>query len=130
MKLTVEKLSADDTYLDRVRLHSDFRGGVGVGQICRISTPKANALAEIRGKNTAEQIIYMDQPMRLKLKLKPGDKVEITIRRAYYWERLWWAVKATDQTSALAAQMGLISLALGALSLLLGALSILLSLRG
>ncbi|HUD50590.1 hypothetical protein [Parvibaculum sp.] len=129
MRLTVEKLSSDDTYLDRVRLHRDFRGGIRIGQICRLSTPKANALVEVRGTNVSGQTIYMDQPMRRKLGLKLGDKPEFNLRRAYYWERLWWAANATDQTSALAAHMGLISLGLGALSLLLGLLSIWLTVR-
>lgn len=119
-RLKVQKIDADEAYEDCVRIHGDHRGGITQGSLIWLSTATKRKLVIVYGRKTALPAVSMDKVTRDFFDIDVGDAVSFSIRKAGWWSSLLWASRHSNQSTKIAAQLGVISLFLGAVSLLLG----------
>lgn len=126
MILEVQKIDGDETFKDRVRIPSKYRGGIPEGTICKLSTSqKKHKLVEMRGKKGIEDAyIYMDLATRKSLGLNVGSMEEFEWRQVGRWGQFIWASQSADTPIRVAAQLGLVSFLLGIVSVALGIVAI------
>jgi len=71
-KLQVQRAAKDEVFKDMVRVHEDYRT-TDNGRICRITVNDRSTLASIRGLETAEAAIRIDEHLRSRLKVAVGQ---------------------------------------------------------
>ncbi|MBP0617317.1 hypothetical protein [Jiella mangrovi] len=124
-QLRVQKASADDIFSDIVRIPEDHRvGGSGGtirnGAVIRIEHKGRKTFAIVRGLDCAQPIVQMDEFIRDRLCVKPGEFIRKSgIRLARWYEKPWWLLFVTNPTVHVSAWLAVISVGLGALSIFL-----------
>ncbi len=128
MKLTVKRASKDEVFGDIARVSEEYRTTpagktIRSGTVCRITVNGRSAYAVMKGTpDESVQLIYMDEYLRLKLKVEPKDTLEFKFYPAGLYGSVVWTWNATDPVYRVASRMSVLSLALGIISLVLGAL--------
>jgi len=122
-KLEVAEAVRDDIYKDIVRIHWRQRGkGSKVGAIVAVSVDRRpEHFFSLRGLADQEQgKIRMDHVARSELHVNLNEVHEFAIRKTTVWEKLLWAVRATDPAARIAAWIAVWSGVIGILSLVIG----------
>jgi hypothetical protein len=122
-KLKVGDAFHDDIYKDIVRIHWQERGKRNrIGAIVGISvdgdTPRFFSLRGLADEYKGQ--IRFDHVTRDELRLKIGDVHDFTIKETNPWQKLLWAVRATDPAARIAAWIAVWSVLIGILALVLG----------
>jgi|SRR5205809_2577461 len=128
-KLTVEDSNKGDVYKDIVRIHWRERGTRNrIGAIVAISVDGGpRRFFSLRGlpEEDAGKIRF-DHVARNELHLKTGEQHDFAIRETSAWEKLVWAIHATDPVARIATWIAVWSAILGVLGLILGILGLIL----
>jgi quercetin dioxygenase-like cupin family protein len=126
-KLKVEDAFHDDIYKDIVRIHWQERGkrnriGAIVGISVDGSTPRFFSLRGLSNKYKGE--IRFDHVTRDELRLRTGDVHDFAIKETNPWQKLLWAVRATDPAARIAACIAAWSVFIGILALVLAGIGV------
>ena len=123
--LTVEDNIKGDAYKDIVRIHWRERGKRNrIGAIVSLSVDGGpQHFFSLRGLPDEDQgKIRFDHVARDELRLKTGEKHDFAIQETTLWQKLMWAIHATDPVARIAAWIAVWSVILGALGLILAAI--------
>jgi hypothetical protein len=123
--LKVQKLPADDTWKDIIRIknkyRTDIRGDhIKRGTMCCITVGERSRWVVVHGREVADKVIQMDLNVRLALGLDPDTEYQFELEKLSFLERLWFPWKASDPIYRIPAQLGLISFLLGTVLGLIG----------
>jgi hypothetical protein len=124
-KLTVEDAIKGDVYKDIVRFHWRERAKRNrIGEIVSISVDgRPRRFFSLRGlPDEDEGKIRFDHVTRTELRLKVGEKHDFAIEETSPWQKLIWAIHATDPLARIATWIAVWSVILGVLGLLLAAI--------
>jgi hypothetical protein len=129
LRLKVEKIAAEDTWKDIIRVKKDFRRDVNNkqikrGAICRLSCGARSKWVIVHGRAAEGNILEIDLSTRLALKLDYGASYDFTLTRISWLTSLWFPWKASDPIFRVPAQLSLISLFLGIVAIVVGAVPI------
>jgi hypothetical protein len=122
--LKITEATNDDVYKDIVRIHWRERGkGNHIGAIVCISVDGGRSrFLSLRGlPEERKGEISMDHVTRADLHLQLGETRVFSIRETNPWEKLRWAVSATDPAARIAAWIAVWSGGIGIVGLLLAA---------
>ena len=124
-RLTVEDAIKGDVYRDVVRIHWRERGKRNrIGAIVSISVDGGpRHFFSLRGlpDDDAGKIRF-DHVARTELQLKTGEQHDFAIQETTLWQKLMWAIHATDPVARIAAWIAVWSVILGTLGLILAAI--------
>jgi hypothetical protein len=109
MRLEVHQGFDFDNYKDVVRIHSDHRKGIRSGRIAKVwVTDGGSTIAAVRGLDDGEENwVRVDLETRRRLDVKLDNAYEFNIRKAWFWEKLLWAARASDPTARVATWIGI-----------------------
>jgi hypothetical protein len=116
-----------DVYKDIVRIHWRERGELNrIGAIVSISVDDGpRHFFSLRGLPDEDKgIIRFDHVTRTELRLKIGEQHNFAIEETNAWQKLLWAIHATDPVARIATWIAVWSAILGVLGLILGALGV------
>jgi hypothetical protein len=120
-------------YRDIVRIREEFRidakgRAISEGKVCKLTVESTgrSTLVILRGRHGQQEArVWMDERTRDTLGVAVGDKVVIRLAPQRIFGAWRWAMRSSDITYRIAAQLALLSVGLGVLGLALGVLSIL-----
>jgi hypothetical protein len=118
--LTVARARREDIFRDIARVHWQFRMDDREGEVCRVSVGERQVYLSMRGLETAQPLIRIDELTRYRLGLQVGDIATFEIRRAGILAQLHWALRAADRATRISVQLAILSVILGLLGLFLG----------
>jgi hypothetical protein len=129
-ELQVHENKQEDVYHDRVRLPETHRGNIREGRICKLSVGGKSVLLEVRGIiGESNAIIRLDERTRNELGVRLNTRYTFSLREVWWLGQFWWAWKASDSASRIAARLGLLGLLLGLLGLVLAVIPLLIDKR-
>jgi hypothetical protein len=130
IKLEVKQADSADVFQDMVRVHHSYRPKIAAGRICCVQANGEKIRATARNTTANETgVIYLDNVMRKKLRVKDGESAEFTISKGSVWDEFVWAWTASDPVSRIGSRLAVLSVCLGLLGFALGVISIWLSVR-
>ncbi|WP_397547363.1 hypothetical protein ABUL39_02975 [Rhodothermus marinus] len=134
LELQVRRARQEDVYRDLVRIpevwRKDCNGEViPEGSVCKIKILKDNrtrtGYAIVRGVgDESGRVIYVDERLRNFLGIKPGDSVQVVLKKTGLIGQLIWAWRASDPAYRVAARLAVLSFILGLLGFILGVFSL------
>jgi hypothetical protein len=125
--LIVEDAKSGDVYKDIVRIHWRERGKRNrIGAIVSISVDGGpRHFFSLRGLPDEDAgKIRFDHVARTELRIKTGEQHDFAIQETNPWQKLMWAVRATDPVARIATWIAVWSAILGVLGLFLGAIGV------
>ena len=126
-RLRVTEAVKDDVYKDIARLHWKERGKnnrIGAIVAVRVDGGRRHYFS-LRGLGDDRQgQILFDHVARTELKLELNSEHDFAIDEASVWERLLWAIRATDPAARIAAWIAVWSGIVGVLGLILGIIGV------
>jgi len=126
-RLTVEDANKGDLYKDIVRIYWRERGKRNrIGAIVAISVDGGpRRFFSLRGLPDEDAgKIRFDHVARTELRLKTGEQHDFAIEETNPWQKLKWAIHATDPVARIATWIAVWSAILGIFGLILGAISV------
>lgn len=128
MRLTVAEAFQQDVYKDTARIHRMHRRGLASGRLARVSVEDGeDTIVAVRGLDNADRDrILLDLETRRRLAVKLGQSYEFRIDRKWPWQKLSWALNASDPAARIATWIAVLSFVLGTF---LGLVGIWISLR-
>jgi hypothetical protein len=120
-RLKVAEAAKEDVYKDIVRIHWRERGKRNhIGAIVSISVDGGRRrFLSLRGLPEEHRgEIRMDHVTRAELHLQLGETHEFAIRETNAWQKLVWAVRATDPAARIAAWIAVWSVIIAVLGLI------------
>lgn len=124
-ELLVHRASSDDVFSDIVRIPEAYRMSscgefIRNGALIRIAHKGHKVFAIVRGLECLDPVVQMDEFIRERLCIKPGEKVNRGgIRLAKLYEKPFWLLFATNPAVHVSAWLAAISIGLGVLSIIL-----------
>jgi hypothetical protein len=118
--LEVHEVEKGEVFSDVVRIHESRRGGRRAGRVYRIKIGRRTKHAVVRGlKDEQAGWIRLDEALRDKLGVKPGDMVDPKLSRAGLFGWLAYMINASEPAVRAASWISIVSLGLGVLSIFL-----------
>lgn len=124
-KLIVEESIKGDAYKDIARIHWRERGKRNrIGAIVAISVDRGpRHFFSLRGLPDEDAgKIRFDHVARTELRLKVGEEHDFAIKETSAWQKLLWAVRATDPAARIAAWIAVWSGVVAILGLVIAAI--------
>jgi hypothetical protein len=133
MKLTVHQLPQADVYKDVVRIPEAHRLDVDARRIAEATVCKVavsggcSKLLSVRGYNSTEPIILMDERTRNDLGVSDRQEYDFQLKPTRWFGHSRWAWNASDPAYRVPIRMALLSVVLGFVGLMLGIWSFIVS---
>lgn len=125
VKLKVQQSKEADVYRDLARIPEQFRKDhrghkITEGSICQVQVGEHRALVILRGSDSQEPIVRLDERIRNRLGVENDQAYEFRLSKGGPCTPFRWAWRASDPAYQVAARLAALSVALGIIGVLLG----------